>query len=202
MSQEDDKRELIAGDVLLCNSIDVSDRYACETGYSHAAIYIGDEKVLDANLHGVKIRSLFDLMSGYHHLAVLRSDMWSPARIRRLKEFAERHSGKPFNREGIEHFRMEKALGLVVTTQDIEDHLVGRSAPVEPNRPLYFCSELVVAAFLDAGIIDHSAAILFKPEHWRPIEVAKDKAFGFFVSYLPQSVRNLVPETDWFLSNI
>ena len=198
-----DDLTVIPGDVLLCRWLGDNSRYACKkTGYSHVAMCIGDNKILDAQLGGVAIRPLFELLMAYDYVAVLRPHhgSWSPDRLRRLREFGERQIGKGFNSKGIGQIPARKAKVLCMTPQDIGAHLSGFSPLVASERSMYFCSELVASAFIDAGIIDQSAAPIFEPGQTMPFDILVDGAYGLFVGYLPS--RQAVPTDDWFYSSV
>lgn len=84
----------------------------------------------------------------------------------------------------------------------IEGYFEGTASEVPSERGVYFCSELITAAFIHVGIIAQSAAVVFTPETFSPSDVAKDKAFGFFYGYVRSSPEYVVPEGDFFKSSI
>lgn len=191
------------GDILLCYGTQLMDEPGCESGYSHAAIYIGDGKALESDAEGVKTSSIDNILLAYDHIAVMRAeDTWSKSRIQSLQDFALRHLGKKFNIRALPKIQMLKEISIDNSLQEIKDHFSGGAAPVQPNRSTYFCSELVTSAFIDAGIISESAAILFKPETMMPIDIAQDKVFGFFVGYIPKNTSYVIPGGDLFRSSI
>lgn len=194
---------LQAGDVLISYARLMMGEPGCETGYSHAAIYLGSGEILESDTSGVKKSTVGDVLRVYDHIAVLRShNLWSRSRIGRLKDFASRQIGKKFNIYAlprIEFLRQESAEN---SYREISDYFEGLSDPVETERNSYFCSELVASAFIDADIITESAAILLKPETLLPIDIAQDKIFGFFVGYIAQDSAYSVPDDDWFRTNV
>lgn len=203
MSENIGQPSLEPGDVLVCYSPQMIEEVGCESGYSHAAIYLGAGEILESGTGGVKIISIEDLLSIYDHVAVLRaSDTWSHASIQRLKQFGSLHVGKKFNIRALPKIEFRREESLENAQQHVEDYFSGRAVSVKTDRELYFCSELVVSAFIDSGIISDSAAVLFKPETFFPIDIAKDKVFGFFIGYIKKSDTYEVPSEDWFQSNI
>lgn len=191
------------GDVLLSYGAEMIDYPGCETGYSHAAIHLGSGQILESDSGGVKKSSIKDVLLAYDHIAVMRQDdVWSNRRVESLNSFANRHIGKKFNAKALPRIELLRETNIDGAHQQILDHFAGKGLPVEPDRPAYFCSELVVAAFIDAEIIDQSAAILFKPETLYPIDIAKDKVFGYFIGYIPKNSKYLIPDNDWFQSSI
>lgn len=198
-----DNSSLQPGDVLLSYGTQMMDHPGCETGYCHAAIYLGSGEILESDSGGVKKSSVEDVLLAYDHIAVMRAnDTWSSPRVDALNDFASRQIGKNFNIHGLPRIELLRHASIEAAHQQILDHFAGRGTPVATNRATYFCSELVVSAFIDVGIITQSAAILFKPETLLPIDIAQDKAFGFFVGYIPKNSRYVIPNNDWFRSNI
>lgn len=63
----------------------------------------------------------------------------------------------------------------------------------------YFCSQLVVAAFIFAGVIGESASIVFKPEVATPRGICFDAIYGRFIGYLTCPGHE-VPASDRFRS--
>jgi len=195
--------DLRPGDVLVGFAMLSKGEQGCETGYSHSAVYLGAGDILESDAQGVQISTIDHMMLAYDHFAVLRaSETWSDSRLARLRRFAEQHVGKKFNSIGIHRIDYRKEEEDETSQQQVEAYFAGRGVPVATDRPIYFCSELVVSAFLDVGIIDASAAMLFKPETKYPMDIARDKAFGFFVGYIPKSKAYVIPDDDWFHSYI
>jgi uncharacterized protein YycO len=199
LSNQIDSSSLEAGDVLICYSRLMIGELGCETGYCHAAICIGPEKILESDAEGVKISTIDDLLIAYDHLSVFRaSGLWSASRIQRLNAYGEQQIGKKFNIRALPRIEYLRELNIETSQQQIEDHFAGLSSSVETERKSYFCSELVATAFIHVGIIDQSAAIILKPETLLPIDIARDKVFGFFSGYITKSNNYVVPEDDIF----
>ena len=195
--------DLEPGDLLVGYSHLYAGEYGGETGYSHAAIHIGAGEVLESDGQGVQINDIDHVHLAYDHLAVLRTeDMWSPARISRLRAFAQTHVGKRFNAKGVSELEAVRVQSIQALHRDLEKYFLTRHRMVNPSRELYFCSELVSAAFIDAGVISESAALCFRPETLTPGDLMKDKAFGFFVGYLPKTSSYQIPDDDWFSTNL
>ena len=139
------------------------------------------------------------LLKVYDHIAVLRNpELWNRARLAALGKFAAENQGKKFNPSGVKEFpdrkieSQEKAMGRV------QGYFEGTEPRVATNRAVYFCSELVTAAFIQVGIIDQSAAVLFSPETFSPEDIGKDKAFGYFCGYVISYPEYEIPDTDYF----
>ena len=179
---------------------------AAGTGYSHTAIALAGERVLEASNGGVKIVSLGTLLEDYDHIAVLRylesDSLWDAERLDSLENFATQAEAKGFNQIGLMRFHGRKKHYQNDLMERIEDYFEGTASEVTSKRGVYFCSELIVAAFIHVGMIAQSAAVVFTPETFSPSDVAKDKAFGFFFGYVRSSPGYVVPEGDFFKHSI
>lgn len=198
--------DIHAGDVLLCYSrLTAEEETASGTGYSHVAITLPGGRVLQAD-KGVEVVSVESLFEDYDHIAVLREataqELWDDERLKALEEFAAKAIGKPFNRIGLQRFPARKESYASDLMERVEGYFEGTTAQVQSDRGLYFCSELITAAFIYVGIIDPSAAVVFTPETFSPSDIAKDKVFGFFRGYVRHSPGYVVPNNDYFKSNI
>lgn len=199
--------DILAGDVLLCYShMTAEEETATGTGYSHIAIALRGERVLEATNEGVRIVAVGRLLEDYDHLAVLReletSELWDEARLNCLEVFATQSEGKRFNQIGLMRFSERKENYRNDLMDRVHGYFEGTTVEVTSNRGIFFCSELVTAAFIHVGIIEQSAAVVFTPETFSPSDVAKDKAFGFFRGYVRSNSGYVVPDGDFFRSNI
>jgi hypothetical protein len=179
---------------------------AIGTGYSHVAIALSEERVLEASNKGVQVVSVGSLFEDYDHIAVLReletNELWDEARIKSLEEFAAHATGKRFNQIGLAKFHGRKENYRNDLMERVHGYFEGTTDEVSSNRGVYFCSELVTAAFIHVGIIEQSAAVVFTPETFSPSDIAKDKAFGFFCGYVKYTPDYVIPDGDFFKSNI
>lgn len=198
--------DIQAGDVLLCYShLTAKEETASATGYSHVAIALRGGRVLEAN-KGVQLVSVAGLLDDYDHIAVLREasaqELWDEERLNSLEEFASQAIGKPFNRMGLERFPARKESYRHDIMERVEGYFEGTTQQVRSNRGVYFCSELITAAFIHVGIIEQSAAVVFTPETFSPSDIAKDKVFGFFRGYVRYTQNYAIPNEDFFKRNI
>ena len=192
--------DLLVGDVLLCYSeMTAEEPDADGTGYSHTAIALPHQRVLEAAPAGVRIVPLSMLLDEYDHIAVLRNpELWDESRLERLEQFASRAFVKKFNAIGMKKFPERKDKYQSDLMDRIAGFFEGTESEVASARGVYFCSELTTAAFIDVGIIDRSAAEVFTPETFSPSDIGMDKAFGFFCGYLKSHPGYRVPEGDHF----
>mgnify|MGYP001587344522 CR=1 FL=1 len=90
----------------------------------------------------------------------------------------------------------------VQTQERLERFFTGNYPPEVVDRDSYFCSELIVCAFIAAGIIDDSASIVLSPGILSPSDIGRDKAFGFFRGYVLCSTTRQIPQTDYFRTSL
>lgn len=198
------KEEICAGDVLLCFSKMMVDKgEEGGSGYSHVAISLNDQDVLESNSAGVHVSSVSHLLDEYEHIAVLRNPaLWNRDRLDILGKFATENIEKKFNRFGMQKYSDRKIEYQEKAMERVQGYFEGTEPEVSTNRAVYFCSELVTAAFIRVGIIDQSAAVLFSPETFSPEDIGKDKAFGFFCGYVVSYPEYKIPDTDHFRSSL
>ncbi|WP_157128682.1 hypothetical protein [Cupriavidus sp. USMAA2-4] len=199
--------DIQAGDILLCySSMTAGEKTAIGTGYSHVAIALRGERVLEATNEGVQIVSVGKLLEDYDHIAVLResenSPLWGEARVSSLEKFADQVKGKRFNQIGLARVPSRKDVYRNDLMDRVRGYFEGTTAAVLSGRDVYFCSELITAAFIHVGIIEQSAAVVFTPETFSPSDIAKDKIFGFFYGYVKSNPSYVVPDEDFFRTNI
>lgn len=196
--------DLSPGDVLLCYSESLSGKNNyIKNGYSHVAIVTGDRSVSESDSSGVKKTDIPALLKEYWHIAVLRTpELWSPNRINKLDSFVARKLGSSFNRTGMYRLPQRKDELQAESMGKIHGYFEGTFRPESHDRNVYFCSEFIAASFIEVGIIDESASILFSPETLSPEDIGKDKAFGFFVGYIKPYEEYMIPENDHFRTSI
>ena len=192
--------EIFAGDVLICYSaMLVSKGELGGSGYSHVAIALKEGRVLESNHAGVRITIIPKLLEDYDHIAVMRNpELWNPTRLLNLEGFANESLGKKFNTQGMYRYAMRKKELLDTAMEKVKGYFEGAESDVKADRQIYFCSELVTSAFIQVGIIDKSAAILFAPEAISPEDIGRDKAFGLFCGYLISHPDYKIPLEDYF----
>lgn len=196
--------EVCAGDILICFSAMMkTDDKDGGSGYSHVAISIDGQKVLESNSAGVQITGVSALLNEYDHIAVMRSlELWSDRRLALLSAFANSHIGKAFNAFGMRRCPDRKGEHHATAMDRVPGYFEGTEPEVVTDRKTYFCSELVTAAFIEVGIIDKSAAVLISPETSSPEDIGKDKAFGFCCGYLISYPEYQIPEADYFRGSV
>jgi len=66
----------------------------------------------------------------------------------------------------------------------------------------YFCSALVVAAYIFVGIIQGGATVVYKPDAMSPGDMVRDPTFGTFLGYISRHDDYVLPEDDDFYDEI
>lgn len=193
-----------AGDILLCYAPESHGKAeGVLSGYSHAAICYAPNKVIESSGAGVKETNIENLLMEYSHIAVFRNDeLWSNRRIEALNEFLRSNIGKPFNHIGLGKYQKRKKENQDNEMERVIGFFEGKIPPSSPDRDVYFCSELVTAAFIHVGIIAESASVFFSPETFSPEDIGNDKAFGFFIGYVFRSEDYALPVNDTFKDSI
>lgn len=104
-----------------------------ESPWSHAVLYCGNNRVIEADIGGVQISPLSKYSDADGRLAVLRTGL-GPAHRREVINFCRRQLGKGYNYLGL----LTAALGIK------------RRIPPE-ERPSYTCTELIGVAYAEAA---------------------------------------------------
>jgi len=195
---------ITSGDILLCYAKEtVGKADGIENGYSHAAICLNQTDICESSGSGVKETNITKLLEDYEHIAVLRSrEIWNEERINKLCEFCKQQVGKKFNLIGVKKYNKRKKANQETIMDQVHGVFDGTISPASPDKDMYFCSELITAAFISVGIIEKEAAVIFRPEIFSPEDIGRDKLFGFFVGYIIPSDIYKIPENDIFRTSL
>jgi len=198
------KADLTPGDILLCYSDSlVGKSEYMQNGYSHVAIVTGDKTVADSDSSGVKKTDIEPLLDDYGHVAVLRTpELWGSERITKLDVFVSNKIGSGFNKAGMYRLPERKEKLQNVAMDKIHGYFEGTFKPKSHDQNIFFCSEFITAVFIEVGIIEESASIVFSPETFSPEDIGRDKAFGFFIGYIKPYDEYEIPEEDYFRTSI
>ncbi|MBS0420169.1 MAG: hypothetical protein JSR66_20830 [Proteobacteria bacterium] len=197
------RKDLKPGDVLY--GFDSSTRShggALASGYSHAGIFIGRNRILEATPPTVRKIDFQGFAAGFSHIAVFRCiEPWPPERIDALKSFARKAIGKPFNEIGLRRCELRRETTPATAMERYLAYRDGRYV-VRSERGVYFCSELVAAAFVSSGMISLGAATQLLPEAFAPIDLTRDKVFGFFLGFAVPYRGYKIPKDDVFIDSV
>lgn len=197
------KSDLKSGDIILCYSSSARDKgeQGLESGYVHAAIYLESNKVAEATGRRVKESNLDNLVDEYDHISVLRQpDAWHESNVLKLKDFIRRciSTGAKFNTQGIRDFKRKDSDNLLSDLKRLRKYFDGDLKTKSSVREKYFCSELVVSAYIYVGFITESAAVVYRPEDISPDFLGKDPTFGTYVGYIKPYDDYEIPAGDMF----
>jgi len=156
------REALEPGDILLTAEptlISASIRLMTLAPVSHAAVYIGDGKLVDAMRQGVRIRELDHLLEEARVVLVLRYPQLTAQQAAVIAEYAVNRSGAHFNFMGITlqaPFSIARRLcELPLVSPLLRDACI-RGMGVLPrlaaSESRVFCSQLVLLAYRHAGV--------------------------------------------------
>lgn len=125
-------------------------RAATGSPYSHAALYIGGGKIIDATSPGVTTRSLADLAEPAARVSVIRAVGLSAAQEQQIVETAKSLLGKKYNTTGlVTGVISEFSPAYQIYRRFWGSGRYGMAGLVGRG---YFCSELVIKAYKSAGV--------------------------------------------------
>jgi uncharacterized protein YycO len=126
---------------------------------SHAALYIGDGRVVEAVRSGVRERGIGELIAEESIALVLRDPDLSGTQIRRIREYARQKLGAGFNFVGITvqvpYAISRKVCELPLVAAALRDACIramGVFSQLAPTEAQLFCSQLVLQAYRHAGV--------------------------------------------------
>jgi uncharacterized protein YycO len=165
-----DERMLQVGDLVLSTTGAVSSwiiRAGTGAPVSHSMVYIGDGQVVEAVAQGVVLRSLADAVSDATTAVAFRKPGLTPEQGAMVRDFVGQQVGKPYNKMGIVRqagYQLDRAVFCSGKTGEALDRClnwVGHVNLGTSDDSTFFCSELVVAAFANAG-----APLTATPPNW------------------------------------
>ena len=132
--------------------------FALWTRYSHGALYIGEDKIIDATGKGVKIRELSELLRESNRVGVLRVPDLTEAQAQAAISAARSQEGAAYNYEGVVALLAQKLAALIAYTDEGIGGVINILSRTERlpdslvNQGTYGCTQLVRFAFQKAGI--------------------------------------------------
>ena len=132
--------------------------FALWTRYSHGALYIGEDKIIDATGKGVKSRGLSELLSESNRVGVLRVPNLTEAQAQAAISAARSQEGAAYNYTGVTALIAQKLAALAAYTDEGIGGVINILSRTEwlpdslVNQGTYGCTQLVRFAFQQAGI--------------------------------------------------
>lgn len=196
--------DLMPGDVLLYRSRNITSvqraiSKATGSPYTHAAVYLGDGVVADANVpFGVGKRALADSIRDCRCVAILRSQLgFGGDRPRKLRAFVDDvlARNRLYNFNDVLKFKSRSAAYFDNQLNFIRENYGKVTAHDELAEQAFFCSAFVVACYTFVGIIGESAQVAYQPNSFSPGHLHQDPTFGWLLGFLVPEGGS-VPEDD------
>ena len=169
-------------------------RWATKSQVSHAMLYIGGGQVVEAIGEGVMLRSLADAVAEATVAVAFRHPTLTTAQALVVRDFAGQQLGKAYNYWGIVRqggFQLDRETfcsGKSGADYDRCVNWAGRVNLGKGDDDSFFCSQLVVAAYQNAGV-----PLTSSPPNWNsPDDLAQlgmSKRLGY-VGHLKAPVAN------------
>ena len=126
-------------------------RYSTLSDVSHALLYAGSGRVIEAVGEGVRDTSLGEAVKDDILAVAYRHKQMTPAAAQKIIQFARKQVGKSYDYAGAAAAGLHNNTGLCVVLLGVIGCPIARAVKWEqPDR--FFCSELVLAAYKAAGL--------------------------------------------------
>ena len=157
-----DADALQAGDILLsaANGIpSMGIRLLTLAPVSHASLYMGERKIIEAVGQGVRMRKLEEVVDEEAVVAVFRHPELRPEHGDAIQRFAMQNLGKPYDHIGIvlqAPFSLQRRLcELPLMPEVVRNACLHGIATIQlgtANNDRFFCSQLVLESYRQAGL--------------------------------------------------
>lgn len=166
--------DLRAGDIILSathgiNSLGI--RVFTLSPVSHAALYLGDDRIIEAVGSGVRTRSTGDFMADEATIVAFRHPGMTEAHAAAMRAFAQAQDGKKYNTAGIvlqAPFTLQrKFCEIPLVPGSLRDACLRGTAAVQlgaARNDRFFCSQLVLEAYRAAALpLTDASALMVSP---------------------------------------
>jgi hypothetical protein len=109
-------------------------------------------------------------------------------------------SGAKYNLRDVATFKKRNEVHQLSLTEQLHAFFNGTYVPAPVEKGSYFCSELVVNCFVVTGVIEPSAAVVYKSNATSPGALGRGATFGAFYGYVSVTPNYSVPATDEFFN--
>ena len=195
--------DLLPGDILLFRSLSpnvIAKQISkfTDSPYTHAAIYIGDGEIAESTPPAVKIRKLSGADTKGVQIGVLRSQLgFSHQRAAAVREFVQQlvvqHAA--YDLKGALTFKGRHKEFHKRLLDEIAANYGKITTTDEFLKQAYFCSALVVACYMVAGVIGDTAQVAYPPNVISPGDLHRDPTFGWVLGYIVPDGKN-IPADD------
>lgn len=167
-------QDLRAGDIILSathgiNSLGI--RVFTLSPVSHAALYLGDDRIIEAVGSGVRTRSTAEFMADEATIVAFRHPGITDAHAESMRVFAQAQDGKKYNTAGIvlqAPFTLQrKFCEIPLVPGSLRDACLRGTAAVQlgaARNDRFFCSQLVLEAYRAAQLpLTDASALMVSP---------------------------------------
>lgn len=154
--------DLRAGDIILTASDGLASagiRALTLAPVSHAALYLGDERIAEAVGHGIVVRTLAEVLRDESVVVAFRHPALNETQAERIGRFAEARIGERYNTFGVvlmAPFALERRLcELPLVPGAVRDFCIRGVAAIQlgaSSSDRFFCSQFVLEAYARAGL--------------------------------------------------
>lgn len=166
--------DLRAGDIVLSatnglNSLGI--RVFTLSPVSHAALYLGNDQIIEAVGAGIRTRSTADYMADEATIVAFRHPGVTDTHAEAMRKFAQLHDGKKYNTAGIvlqAPFTLQrKYCELPLVPGVVRDACIRGIAAIQlgaARNDRFFCSQLVLEAYRAASLpLTNADSLLVSP---------------------------------------
>lgn len=194
------------GDIILSTTDQIPSRlirFGSGAEVSHAMLFVGQggqviESVDEESARGVVLRPLSAALADSSLAVAFRVPGLSDAQKQQIADAAAQHIGRPFNHLGLIRngsFQIDSATCALLPGQDRERcrNFVGRLELGPGTNEQFFCSQLVMQAFEDAG-----HRLTTEPAHWNaPGDIARLRLIDGALAYVGH-LKAPIPQRSFF----
>ena len=195
-----DSKDLLFGDVLLSNSNTIPSkiiRHFTEGSYSHSAIYIGNNRIMDVNKNsGIRTINVKKFINECNYIVVTRIPIPPKYKIKMQSYIKElKKKNYKYNKKGA-FLSFFKEFNTLKNYFSIKDFHSNEKKLNYSNNKIYFCSQLIMDIYTKTGYYDTE---YFNPEKWTPNGLAREGFFRFLGYMNKENDLLKIPKNDYFL---
>ncbi|MBD1844532.1 N-acetylmuramoyl-L-alanine amidase [Cyanobacteria bacterium FACHB-63] len=193
------------GDIILSTTNSwISDaiRQVTQAPISHAMIYIGNDQVVEAIGSGVTLRSLTEAVSGATVAVAFRVPGLTSEQGLRVRDFVGRQLDRSYSYWGIVRqalFQLDRAVWCDGKSGEEYDRCIrwiGRVNLGTDSNDTFFCSQLVLAAYADAGV-----PLTSSPPNWNSPGDLADLRFSGRLGYVGHLKAEVAASQSFSVNN-